>query len=137
MPLYVSYLLLSPRFLRYFRGNLRYPNVVLKRFDNSRPEFLPFGFACELWTPTLMPRPSRHNEIEVNLLRSGSLTVWLEVQPRLLRLARVVSKCRTARYPEPTLSPADRQACYIAQNYYEPLTSTQIAAASDSTPTTP
>jgi hypothetical protein len=77
-----------------------------------------------------MPRPSRHNEIEVNLFRSGSLTVWLEVQARLLRLARVVSKCRTARYPEPTLSPGDRLACYIAQNYYEPLTSTQIAAAS-------
>lgn len=55
--------------------------------------------------------------------------VWLEVQARLLRLARVASKRRTARYPEATLSRADRLACYIARNYHQPLTSERIAAA--------
>jgi AraC-like DNA-binding protein len=43
-------------------------------FDSSRPDFAPYGFTCERWTPKLMPRPDRHNEIEVNLLTSGSLT---------------------------------------------------------------
>jgi AraC-like DNA-binding protein len=195
----------------------------LKRFDSARPEFLPYGFTCELWTPTRMPRPSQHNEIEINFLRSGSLSyllggrratvaarklavfwaaiphqivdfdgeepyfvvtvplsgflaagldlsvvnrvlegelvidsardacdelkfpqwerelrerdprteraVRMEVQARLLRLARAVSKRRTARYPELVLSRADRLACYIARNYHQPLTSERIAAA--------
>jgi AraC-like DNA-binding protein len=55
--------------------------------------------------------------------------VRLEVQARLVRLARVVSKRRTPRYPEPTLSRADQLACYIARNYHQPLTAEQIAAA--------
>lgn len=197
----------------------------MKRFDNARPEFSPYGFTCELWAPARMPRPDRHNEIEVNLLRSGSLTyllggrrttieagrlavfwaaiphqivdfdgaesyfvvtlplggfleagldlslvnrilegevvidsaldicdelkfgqweqelrqsdpgieraAWLEVQARLLRLARVAAKRRAARHPEPALSRADRIACYIARNYHQPLTSERIAAAND------
>jgi len=195
----------------------------LKRFDNARPEFSPYGFTCELWTPARMPRPDRHNEIEVNLLRSGSLTyllggrrttiearrlavfwaaiphqivdfdgaesyfvvtlplggflaagldlslvnrilegelvidstldrcdelkfrqweqelrqsdpaveraAWLEVQARLLRLARVAAKRRAPRHPDLALSRADRLACYIARNYHQPLTSERIAAA--------
>ncbi|MDA1233370.1 MAG: AraC family transcriptional regulator, partial [Acidobacteria bacterium] len=50
---------------------------MLHRFDSSRAEFSPYGFTCEVWTPARMPRPDRHNEIEVNLLRSGSLTYLL------------------------------------------------------------
>lgn len=46
----------------------------LKIFDNSRPEFKPYGFTVEKWTPKLMSRPDRHNEIEVNLLTRGSIT---------------------------------------------------------------
>ncbi|MFO1477223.1 MAG: helix-turn-helix domain-containing protein [Verrucomicrobiota bacterium] len=46
-------------------------------FDPSRPEFAPYGFTCELWTPTPMKRPDRHNEIELNLLKQGSLTYLL------------------------------------------------------------
>jgi AraC-like DNA-binding protein len=46
----------------------------MQKFDNTRPEFSPYGFTCEQWTPARMPRPDRHSEIEVNLLRSGSLT---------------------------------------------------------------
>ncbi|MFN3148855.1 helix-turn-helix domain-containing protein [Bremerella sp.] len=46
----------------------------MKQFDTSRPEFSPYGFTCEVWTPARMPRPDRHNEVELNLLTSGSLT---------------------------------------------------------------
>jgi AraC family transcriptional regulator, melibiose operon regulatory protein len=46
----------------------------LKSVDNSRPEFKPYGFTVEKWTPKLMKRPNRHNEIEINLLTRGSIT---------------------------------------------------------------
>jgi AraC-like DNA-binding protein len=46
-------------------------------FDPKRPDLAPYGFTCELWRPTPMPRPDRHNEIEINLLRSGSVTYML------------------------------------------------------------
>ena len=49
----------------------------MKRFDPARPDFSPYGFTCELWTPACMPRPNRHNEIELNLLTEGSLTYLL------------------------------------------------------------
>lgn len=49
----------------------------MKRFDARRPDFSPYGFACELWQPVCMPRPDRHNEIELNLLTAGSLTYLL------------------------------------------------------------
>jgi AraC family transcriptional regulator, melibiose operon regulatory protein len=43
-------------------------------FDSSRPDFAPYGFTCIRWTPTRMSRPDRHNEIELNLLQTGSLS---------------------------------------------------------------
>lgn len=43
------------------------------RFDPTRPKFASYGFACELWTPVPMKRADRHNEIELNLLKHGSL----------------------------------------------------------------
>jgi len=46
-------------------------------FDPSRKEFTPYGLTCELWTPTRMERPDRHNEIEINLLNEGTLTYLL------------------------------------------------------------
>ena len=49
----------------------------MPRFDPSRPDFAPYGLTVERWTPTLMPRPDRHNEIEMNLLEHGSLTYLL------------------------------------------------------------
>ena len=49
----------------------------MKRFDTSRSEFSPYGFTCERWKPSRMPRPDRHNEIEMNFLMSGSLTYLL------------------------------------------------------------
>jgi hypothetical protein len=49
----------------------------MKQFDARRTEFSPYGFTCELWKPAKMPRPDRHNEVELNLLTSGSLTYLL------------------------------------------------------------
>ena len=45
-----------------------------KIFDSNRPEFKPYGLTVEKWTPKVMPRPDRHNEIEINLLTGGSIT---------------------------------------------------------------
>lgn len=49
----------------------------MKQFDTSRPEFSPYGFTCETWAPARMSRPDRHNEVEVNLLKDGSLSYLL------------------------------------------------------------
>ena len=46
-------------------------------FNHSRPDFAPYGFTCERWTPSVMNRADRHNEIELNLLKRGSLTYLL------------------------------------------------------------
>ena len=195
----------------------------MKRFDSTRPDFSPYGFTCEVWTPARMPRPDRHNEIELNLLSAGSLTyllgghritveagrlaifwaaiphqivaaegkapyyvvtlplseflsaglptaaanrilkgeliiaakadpsdvlkfaqweqelrendpaceraIRLEVQARLLRLARAMPDVRRSSRRDPALSRADQLACYIARNYHEPLTAETIARA--------
>jgi AraC-like DNA-binding protein len=44
------------------------------KFDGSRTDFTPYGFTCERWTPTLMPKADRHNEVEINYLPAGTLT---------------------------------------------------------------
>jgi AraC-like DNA-binding protein len=49
----------------------------MARFDHSRPDFAPYGLTVERWTPTLMQRPDRHNEVELNLLEHGSVTYLL------------------------------------------------------------
>lgn len=46
-------------------------------FDHKRPDFAPYGFTCERWRPAVMQRADRHNEIEVNFLKRGSLTYLL------------------------------------------------------------
>jgi AraC family transcriptional regulator, melibiose operon regulatory protein len=49
----------------------------VQRFDHNRPDFKPYGFTCELWKAAPMRRPDRHNEVELNLLKNGSLTYLL------------------------------------------------------------
>ena len=56
---------------------------------HQRPEFSPYGFTCELWTPTRMSRPDRHNEIELNLLTAGSLTYLLGGQRTTIEAGRL------------------------------------------------
>lgn len=47
---------------------------ILNQFDARCGELRPYGLTCELWTPCLMRRPDRHNEIELNYLPEGALT---------------------------------------------------------------
>ncbi len=49
----------------------------MKRFDDTRSNFAPYGFTCEQWEPSVMKRPDRHNEIEVNLISQGTITYLL------------------------------------------------------------
>jgi len=197
--------------------------LSIYQFDPARAPFSPYGFSCQIWQPTLMPKPDRHNEIEFNFLRSGSVTylmggqrttiragriglfwaaiphqivawegeepyfvvtlplAWflssgvsaafakmvlkgglvidaaplttdaeqfqrwetdlkakdevferaalLELQARLLRLACHQGRAPRSKRPSPNLSRADQLACYIAQNYHQPLNADDIARA--------
>ncbi len=47
---------------------------ITNTFDENRHAFKPYGLTCELWTPSLMTKPDRHNEIELNYFIEGSLT---------------------------------------------------------------
>lgn len=47
---------------------------ILNRFDEGRNEFKPYGLTCELWTPSLMRKADRHNEIEINYIAEGTIT---------------------------------------------------------------
>ena len=47
--------------------------MTIAAFDANRPSFAPYGFTCRRRGATKMPRPDRHNEIELNLIESGSL----------------------------------------------------------------
>lgn len=49
----------------------------LSTFDERRPELMSYGLTCVRWRPGVMRRPDRHNELELNLLRSGTLTYLL------------------------------------------------------------
>ena len=46
-------------------------------FDPKRPDFTPYGLTCVQWQASVMPRPDHHNEIELNMLASGSVTYLL------------------------------------------------------------
>lgn len=59
-------------------------------FDGGRYEFKPYGFTCELWAPTVMPKPDRHNEIELNYLPAGRLTYLLGGRPVCIESRRLV-----------------------------------------------
>jgi AraC-like DNA-binding protein len=58
-------------------------------FEESRPDLEPYGFTCEVWEPQPMNRADRHNEIELNLLDSGSLTYLLGGRRVTLRSGRL------------------------------------------------
>lgn len=51
---------------------------ILRTYDSSRPELLPYGLECDKWEPVLMIKPDRHNEIEINYVLNGSLTYFLK-----------------------------------------------------------
>lgn len=64
---------------------------VMEHFNARRADFTPYGFTCELWEPHRMPRPDRHEEVEINFLNEGSLIYVLggnqiRIEPRQLTL---------------------------------------------------
>jgi AraC-like DNA-binding protein len=63
---------------------------VMHHFDTRRRDFAPYGFTCEVWEPRQMPRPDRHDEIEINFLDRGVLTYLIGGQ-RVTVKARSVS----------------------------------------------
>jgi AraC-like DNA-binding protein len=47
---------------------------ILRSYDSSRPELMPYGLECDKWKPVLMYKSDRHNEIEINYVVNGSFT---------------------------------------------------------------
>ncbi len=47
---------------------------ILNKYNERRQEYKPYGLTCELWTPNLMSKPDRHNEIELNYFVDGNMT---------------------------------------------------------------
>jgi AraC-like DNA-binding protein len=62
----------SDSFLHYTEA--MYRSDELHQFDSRRRDFEPYGFTCEIWRPRQMPRPDRHDEIEINFIDKGTLT---------------------------------------------------------------
>ncbi|GFE87743.1 helix-turn-helix domain-containing protein [Steroidobacter agaridevorans] len=110
-------------------------------FDPKRPDFAPYGFTCELWRPTPMPRPDRHNEIEINLLRSGLVTYLLggrKVQVAAQRLSvfwaaiphQILSFEDTTEYFVVTLPLAWFLQCKLPDQLVKPLLHGEVIAES-------
>jgi len=53
-------------------------SVNLKTFNEKRNEFLPYGLTCEIWSPCLMRKPDRHNEIEINYSPESTVTYLIQ-----------------------------------------------------------
>jgi AraC-like DNA-binding protein len=101
-------------------------------FDDSRPDSAPYGFTCELWTPARMPRPDRHNEIELNLLEKGSLTYLIggrkvRVPAGLLAMFwaaiphQIVEMEGTAKYFVVTIPLAWFLQCKVPEDLVQPV----------------
>jgi AraC family transcriptional regulator, melibiose operon regulatory protein len=81
-------------------------------FDPTRPNFAPYGFTCELWTPVPMKRADRHNEIELNLLKHGSLTYLLGGNTVTIPAGRLA--IFWAAIPHQIISSKDKTEYYVA-----------------------
>jgi AraC-like DNA-binding protein len=63
----------------------------MHHFDSKRRDFAPYGFTCEIWEPRQMPRPDRHDEIEINFLDRGTLTYLMGGQRVTVQARRVTA----------------------------------------------
>lgn len=72
------------------RSTTMTPRSPVAAFDSDRYDFKPYGFNCELWAPTVMPKPDRHNEIELNYVPAGTLTYLLGGRPVSIEPRRLV-----------------------------------------------
>jgi len=112
-------------------------------FDPKRPDFAPYGFTCVRWRPSPMPRPDRHNEIEINLLRTGSLTYLLggrKVRIEARRLSafwaamphQIIEFEDTTEYFVATLPLAWFIQCRLPETLVQALLQGQVVAEADS-----
>ena len=81
-------------------------------FDYSRPDFAPYGFSCEIWAPVPMNRADRHNEIELNLLKNGSLSYLLGGAKVSIPAGRLA--IFWAAIPHQLISSTDNTEYYVA-----------------------
>lgn len=81
-------------------------------FDSSRAEFAPYGFSCQRWTPVPMQRADRHNEIELNLLKRGSLTYLLGGNTVIIPAGRLA--VFWAGIPHQIIASKDNTEYYVA-----------------------
>jgi AraC-like DNA-binding protein len=81
-------------------------------FDSSRPEFAPYGFTCQRWTPVPMQRADRHNEIELNLLKHGALTYLLGGNTVIIPAGRLA--VFWAGIPHQIISSQDKTEYFVA-----------------------
>jgi AraC-like DNA-binding protein len=63
--------------------------MKIATFDADRPNFTPYGFTCLRWQASRTSRPDRHNEIELNLLESGSLAYLVGGYPVRLQAGQL------------------------------------------------
>jgi AraC-like DNA-binding protein len=64
---------------------------AVQSFDYSRQDLIPYGFSCSRWSPTIMTRADRHNEIELNFLNRGWLTYLLGGEVVRVEAGRLVA----------------------------------------------
>ena len=50
----------------------------MQTFDKTRPDLKPYGLNCTSWLPSVMNRPDRHNEIEINFFTKGGVTFLIK-----------------------------------------------------------
>lgn len=84
----------------------------MQHFDQYRSDFAPYGFTCEIWSPEFMPRPDRHNEIEINFLHSGSLTYLLGGRHTQVKAGRLA--LFWAAIPHQIVNYEDAEPYYVA-----------------------
>jgi len=58
-------------------------------FDPGRAHFEPYGLTCVNWQKSTMSRPDHHNEVELNLIRSGNLTYLLGGQKTVVEAGKI------------------------------------------------
>lgn len=65
------------------------PNIT--RFDSERNYFESYGLTCVYWQPSSMERPDYHNEVELNYLKSGSVTYLYGGRKETLEAGRLTA----------------------------------------------
>jgi AraC-like DNA-binding protein len=65
------------------------PGSQLLSFDPDRPDFTPYGLTCVHWQPSPMQRPDHHSEVELNFLKSGSVTYLLGGQKATVEVGKL------------------------------------------------